>query len=149
MGLIIDQMRSRTIVGWCIALFLILFAVTVSAEEPLEAAVKRLSAVGTFAFGGVGYAGATSKGEIDFKLVLSQREPAALAAFEKIYATGNPQGKSYALSGIRKLKPLRFRELLASGAGSRDEVNVMRGCIVSHELLPEVAQQIDHGKFRF
>jgi hypothetical protein len=134
---------------WCLAILLLLCGIAAPADDPVESAVKRLSNVDRFAFGGVGYAGETSKGEIDFKLVLAQSQPVALTAFEKLYATGNPQGKSYALSGIQKLNPSRFKELLASVGASTDEVEVERGCIVSHEPLREVAKQIDRGKFRF
>ena len=133
----------------CVTVLLLLCGVTTLAEEPPDAALKRLSTVGIFAFGGVGYAGVTSKGEIDFKIVLSQPQPVALTAFEKLYATGNPQGKLYALSGIKKLNPSRFKELLASTEAPTDEVEVMRGCVISHELLRDVAKQIDRGKFRF
>src|SRR5262249_29058013 len=108
-----------------------------------------LSAAERFAFGGVGYAGATSKGEIDFNFVLSQPEAVALAAFEKVYATGNPQGKSYALTGIKKLNPRRFRQLLASTGGVTEKVEVWRVCIFSQEPLGEVAQQSDDRRFRF
>jgi hypothetical protein len=111
--------------------------------------VNRLSTVERFAFGGVGYAGETSKGETDSKFVLAQPKPTALNAFERLYAIGNPQGKSYALSGLKKLAPERFAELVATLAKSTEEVEVMRGCIVSHEPLPEVAKQIGQRKFRF
>lgn len=118
-------------------------------DDPVDVAIKRLSAVEKFAFGGVGFAGVTSKGEIDFKFVLSQPEPVALTAFEKLYGIGNPQGKSYALAGIKKLNPSRFRELLATARGSTEQVAVMRGCIVSRESLGDTAKQIDHRKFIF
>jgi len=91
----------------------------------------------------------TSKGEIDFKLVLAQPQPVELTAFENLYATGNPQGRSYAFSGIKKLNPSRFKDLLVSVGASPDKVEVERGCIVSHELMRDVAKQIDRGKFRF
>jgi hypothetical protein len=133
----------------CVALLLLTCGFAAFADSLLDAALKRLSTVGTFAFGGIGYAGETSKGEIDFKVVLSYPQPVALTAFEKLYATGGPQGKSYALSGIKKLNPSRFKELLASAKASTDEVEVMRGCILSHESLGDVAKQIDLGKFRF
>jgi len=130
--------------------FLVLCGVTpLLANDSVDAAVNRLSTVEKFAFGGVGYAGVTSKGEIDFKFVLAQPQSTALSAFEKLYATGNTQGKSYALAGIKKLAPQRFKELAAAIAKSTDEVEVMRGCIVSHEALRDVAKQIDQGKFRF
>ena len=113
------------------------------------AAVNRLSTVERFAFGGVGYAGVTSKGETDFKFVFAQPKATALDAFERLYATGNPQGKSYALSGLKKLAPKRFAELVAALGQSTEKVEVMRGCIVSHEPLREVAKQIGQGKFQF
>ena len=131
-------------------MFLVLCGVTpLLANDSVDAAVNRLSTVEKFAFGGVGYAGVTSKGEIDFKFVLAQPHSTALSAFEKLYATGNTQGKSYALAGIKKLAPQRFKELAAAIGKSTDEVEVMRGCIVSHEALRDVAKQIDQGKFRF
>ncbi|HYL72816.1 MAG TPA: hypothetical protein VEU96_01350 [Bryobacteraceae bacterium] len=110
--------------------------------------VKRLAIVSTFAFGGVGYAGVTSKGETDFKFVLSQPAPVALAAFEKLYAVGNPQAKSYALAGIKKLNLDRYKELVAI-VGAADQVEVMRGCIVTRQSLRKVAKEIDGGEFRF
>jgi hypothetical protein len=126
---------------------LLLCGVAAPAEDSVDAAVSRLSTVERFAFGGTGYAGVTSKGELDFKVVLSQPRPAALTAFERLFATGNPQGKSYALSGVKKLNPEKFKELLASASASTEQVEVMRGCIVSHESLREVAKQIDRGEF--
>jgi hypothetical protein len=105
------------------------------ADDTVDAAVNRLSTAERFAFGGVGYAGVTSKGETDFKFVLAQPKPTARNAFERLYAIGNPQGKSYALPGLKKLAPERFAELVPTFAKSTEEVEVMRGCIVSHELL--------------
>jgi len=131
-------------------ILLVLFSTSpVLANANVDAAVNRLSTVERFAFGGVGYAGVTSKGEIDFKFVLAQPKPTALDAFERLYAIGNSQGKSYALSGLKKLAPERFAELVATLAMSAEEVEVMRGCIVSHKPLFEVAKQIGQGKFRF
>jgi hypothetical protein len=138
--------RSAT---WPLIL-LVLFSISpVLADDTVDAAVNRLSTTERFAFGGVGYAGVTSKGETDFKFVLAQPKPTARNAFERLYAIGNPQGKSYALSGLKKLAPERFAELVATFAKSTESVEVMRGCIVSHEPLPEVAKQIGRGKFRF
>jgi hypothetical protein len=132
---------------WCVAVLLLLCGIASAGDDSIDSAVKRLSSVEIFAFGGIGYGGVTSKGEIDFKLVLAQPPTVALTAFEKLYATGNPQGKSYALTGIRKLNPSRFRDLLASARTSTEKVEIERGCIISHELLPDVAKQIDRGNF--
>lgn len=119
------------------------------ADDAVDAAVNRLSTVERFAFGGVGYAGATSKGETDFKFVFAKPKPTALNAFERLYSIGNAQGKSYALSGLKKLAPERFAELIPTLGKSTEEVEVMRGCIISHEPLPQVAKQIGQEKFRF
>lgn len=142
-------MRIARSATWPLILVILFSISPVLGEDTVDPAVKRLSTVQNFAFGGVGFAGITSKGETDFKFVLAQPKPTALNAFEKLYAIGNPQGKSYALSGLKKLAPERFAEVVATLAKSTEEVEVMRGCIVSHEPLPEVAKQIGQGKFRF
>ncbi len=134
---------------WLLILLLLGSVSPVLADDAVDAAVSRLSTVRQFAFGGVGYAGVTSKGETDFNLVLAQPKPTALNAFERLWVIGNPQGKSYALSGLKKLAPERFAELIATLGKSTEEVEVMRGCIVSHEPLPQVAKQIGQRKFRF
>jgi hypothetical protein len=138
--------RSAT---WPLILLLFFSVLPVLADDTVDAAVNRLATIGQFAFGGVGFAGVTSKGETDFKFVLAQPKPTARNAFERLYAVGNPQGKSYALSGLKKVAPERFAELVATVAKSTEEVEVMRGCIISREPFPEVAKQIGQGNFRF
>ncbi len=133
----------------CVAGFLLLHGVVARADEHLDAVVKRMASVSIFAFGGVGYAGVTSKGEIDFKFLLSQSAPVALAAFEKLYANGNPQAKSYALAGIKKLNLNKYKELLVIAGTATDKVQVMRGCISFQESLQNVAKEIDGGEFQF
>jgi hypothetical protein len=64
--------------------------------------------------------GVTFKGEIEFKFVLAQPRSTALSAFERLYASGNPQGKAYALTGIKKLDPQRFTKQVAALAKSND-----------------------------
>ena len=115
------------------------------ADEGLDSAFKRLSTVERYAFGGVGIAGATSPGEKDYKLILSS--PAALETFERLYRVGNIQAKCYALVGIRKLRPERFRELADSVRKSTDKVVTMRGCIVSSERVVDIVKRIDKGEF--
>ena len=132
-----------------VALFLLLYGVAGRADDHLDVVVKRLNSVGTFAFGGVGFTGVISKGEIDFKFVLSQPPPVALAAFEKLHAFGNPQAKPYALAGIRKLNLRRYGELLAAMGVSTDKVEVMRGCVITREPLQNVAKEINRGDFQF
>src|SRR5690242_11010864 len=98
--------------------FVLLSAVVALADDSIDSAIKRLANVQRFAFGPVGYAGATSKGETDFRFLVSQPQSTALRAFETLYASGNPQGRMYALSGIKKLNAKRFNELLPSAQAS-------------------------------
>lgn len=135
-----------------VAIALIAFAVSCNvsafADDALDAAVQRLSKVGIFAFGGTGFAGVISKGELDFKIVLARPEPEALAAFEKIYATGDLAGKAYALVGLKKLSSDRFKELLPVAETSTDRVFTIRGCIVTRKLFADVAREIDRDTYR-
>jgi hypothetical protein len=128
------------------AVLLLLIGAVGRADES-EVAAKRLASVGSFAFGGVGFAGVTSAGEKDFRLVLSQTSPIALESFEKLYVHGNAQAKAYALVGVRKLNSKRYKELLGTAATSVDKVEVMRGCILTRESLKDIARQIDAGGF--
>jgi hypothetical protein len=145
-----EDMRSVTFL--CVmkrfAMFILMAcSLPIHAEDTVGAAIERLSRVDVFAFGGVGFGGVTSQGEIDFRFVFSLPSAVASNAFEKLYVTGNPQGKAYALFGIRKINPSRFKEILASASKSAEYVAVMRGCIVTNETLPDVVKQIDNGKF--
>jgi quinol monooxygenase YgiN len=131
------------------AALVLLYGIAARADDHLDTVGKRLASVNAFAFGGVGRAGVTSKGEIDFRVILSQASSVALAALEKLYANGNPQAKSYALVGLKKLNVKRYKELIVITATSADEVEVMRGCIITHESLSMVAKEIEGGEFRF
>jgi hypothetical protein len=74
-------MRTPRSSTWPLIL-LVLFTISPAlADDTVDAAVKRLSTVEHFAFGGVGFAGVISKGETDFKFVLAQPKPTALNAF--------------------------------------------------------------------
>ena len=129
------------------AALLVLFCAVAPAQDALSAAVKNMRDLGVFAFGGVGFAGKISQGEIDFRVIQTQPAPVALASFEKVFATGDPAAKSYALAGIRQLDGNRFRELLQSLSGSQERVLTMQGCIVEKRKLVDVAKAIDAGNY--
>jgi hypothetical protein len=103
-------------------------------------AVDRLLNAEIFALGPVGFAYRTSQEEVDYRLILGQ--PAALVSFEKLYAEGNMQAKSYALTGIHQLSPARFEELYASLPDSKDKVTIVSGCVISGETLRDVARSL-------
>ncbi len=116
--------------------------------EPLlrtRATVQHLAKVHQFAIGGVGFAGQTSEGEKQFRLILQDAE--AAAAFDDLYAHGNNEAKAYALLGLHQLNPARFQEIYASLSNSGEELETMQGCIISKAKLKEVARQISEGGF--
>ncbi len=118
------------------------------AQSPLEAAVQSISQTGVFAFGGVGFVGKTSQGEIDFRIIESQPAKAALENFEEIYANGDAAAKSYALVGIRQLDKERFDELFQSLQGSQEKVFTMQGCVMERRNLADIAKSNQCGKLR-
>jgi hypothetical protein len=116
-------------------------------RRTLSATVKSLAKTGVFAFGGVGFIGKISQGEIDFRAIQSQPAAVALSSLETIYATGDPAAKSYALAGIRQLDRERFKGILLSLDGSQQEVFTMEGCIMERRRLVDVAKAIDAGSY--
>lgn len=117
------------------------------AQNPLTAAVQSISKTGIFAFGGVGFAGKTSQGEIDFRVIDSQPPTVALDEFEKVYATGDAAAKSYALVVIRQLDRKRFNEILQSLQDSQEKVMTMQGCILQKQKLADIVKTIDAGSY--
>lgn len=119
-----------------------LFAVPQTTQD---AVLDRLSKVERFAFGHTGFAGVISVGEKDYKTVLARST--ALTDFEKLFAEGNVQAKCYALVGIHKLNPTRFKQLTQPLADSNENVAIMEGCIVLQVPLAKVIKQIATGKY--
>lgn len=117
------------------------------AQDTLPAAIKSLAKTGMFAFGGVGFIGKTSQGEIDFRTIQSQPPAIAFASFETIYATGDAAAQLYALAGIRQLDETRFKELLHSLDGSQETVFTMQGCMMERHRLLDIAKGIDAGSY--
>jgi arginase family enzyme len=93
----------------------------------------------------VDFVGVTSRGETNYKTILNS--PDALQNFELLFARGNPAAKCYALFGIRKLDPAKYKELAAPLRRSNIEVPTMRGCIQDKERLRDIIKRIDKGEF--
>jgi hypothetical protein len=126
-------------------LVVLMSAASAQPSETVDSTFERLARVDRFAFGGIGYAGVTSQGEKNYKLILAR--PSALADFEKLLSVGNPQAKSYALFGIRALNPGRFKELSLNLRESKIEVVTQRGCIEYKEPLGTVLKHIEAGEY--
>ena len=124
---------------------LLLFVLVPQFVHPPDAVVERLAKVGVFAFGPVGFAAITSPGETDYRTVFNRSS--ALEDFEKLYSSGNLQAKCYALGGIHKLDPTRFKELVQPLRDSKKTVTTMSGCVLSREAFGDVIKQIESGRF--
>jgi hypothetical protein len=128
---------------WLIPILLFV-PVPQSAHSP-DAVIERLAKTGVFAVGPVGYAAITSPGEKDYRTVFNRGS--ALEDFEKLYSAGNLQAKCYALAGIHRLDPARFKELVQPLRDSKDTVTTMSGCILSREAFGDIIKQIESGRF--
>jgi hypothetical protein len=126
-------------------LVVLMSAASAQPSEPVDSTFERLAKVDRFAFGGIGYAGFTSQGERDYKLISARSS--ALADFEKLLSVGNPQAKSYALFGIRAINPVRFKELSRILCESKIEVVTQSGCIEYKEPLGTVLKHIEVGGY--
>jgi hypothetical protein len=115
------------------------------ATEGIDTVLERAAKVARFAFGGTGYAGVISDGEQDYKSILAHKS--ALADFEKLYSQGNLQAKCYALVGINKLNPARFKELARRLRTSNEKVATMHGCILFDEAFADVIRQIESSQY--
>ena len=132
-----------------VALMLISLCFAARAQDAATALVAHLTSTPFFAFGGVGYAGVVSQGEIDFHLLMSQPRPVAQESFGTIYATGNAESKAYALAGIRELDPQEFERLFALLSHSNEKISTMVGCLVEKRSLIDVAGELKAGKYDY
>jgi hypothetical protein len=130
-------------------LILLAFGCAAQAQDLAASALKRIAGTPFFAFGGVGFAGHTSKGEADFHVLMAQPSEAALQSFEKLYATGNTEAKAYALAGIRELNLQEFNQLLGTLQHSGEKISTMEGCIIEQRSLTEVATNFKSGKYDY
>ena len=139
------RMESDCMKSWLIVA--LLFSVVPQTTQPVDTVLERLAKVQLFAFGGVGYAGVMSSGEKDYRILLSRTS--AMADFEKLYSQGNVQAKCYALVGIEKLNPARFRELAGPSHTSKEKVGTMYGCITfTDETFVDIIRKIESGEYR-
>lgn len=139
---VLTSVAKMRILILAVSLIFVSFA---HAGDSVDPVLDRLARVGQFAFGGTGYAGVISQGEKDYRVILSR--PSAEADFEKLFAVGNPQGKSYALAGIRAFDSRRFKQLSGPVLDSAEEVVTQNGCIIYHESLGVVLRRITAGGY--
>ena len=110
-----------------------------------NSAVRDLAAAKSLACGGVGVAGLMSEGERNLRAVLER--PDASQQLQAAVAHATPAGKLYILVGLRRCDRAAYQKTLDSLGRSNDEVEVVRGCMVSKEPFQQVLSQIQESRF--
>ena len=110
-----------------------------------NSAVRDLAAAKSLAFGGVGVAGLMSEGERNVRAVLERRD--ASQQLQAALAHATPAGTLYILVGLRRCDRAAYQKVFDSLARPSDDVEVVRGCMVSKEAFRQVLSQIQDGRF--
>jgi hypothetical protein len=112
-------------------------------SNSVQTAHEQLLNIKCFAFGGVGYAGTTSLGEIAFRAGLESTN--ALELFEITLTKGTDEAKLYALCGIRSLNKKSFDTSAKALKEADAKVRTMSGCLVTEEKVSVVIKRIADG----
>jgi len=108
-------------------------------------AVGDLAAAKSLAFGGVGVAGLMSEGERNLRAVLER--PDASQQLQAALARATPAATLYILVGLRRCDRAAYQKVFDSLARPSDDVEVVRGCMISKESFRQVLSQIQDGRF--
>ena len=110
-----------------------------------DSAARDLAAAKSLAFGGVGVAGLTSEGERNLRAVLER--PDAAQQLQGALAHATPAGTLYILVGLRRCDRATYQKVFDSLARPGDDVEVVRGCMISKEPFRKLLSQIQDGRF--
>jgi len=125
---------------------IVLSQLNISATTSSEnSAVRDLAAAKSLAFGGVGVAGLMSEGERNLRTVLGR--PDASQQLQAALAHATPAGKLYILVGLRRCDRAAYQKLFDSLGRPNDDVEVVRGCMISKEPFRQLVSQIQDGRF--
>jgi hypothetical protein len=113
--------------------------------SPENSAARDLAAAKSLAFGGVGVAGLMSEGERNLRAVLQQ--PNASQQLQAALAHATPAGKLYILVGLRRCDRAAYQKVFDSLSRPNDDVEVVRGCMVSNEPFRQLLSQFNDGRF--
>lgn len=114
--------------------------------EAVHSPYEALTAVTTFAIGGVGFAGTTSSGEKDFREML--KEPDAVEKCRKLLTDATPEGQMYGLLGLKLKDEVAFEAALSKYKGSETKLREMAGCIMGTTTMGELAARIEKGSYK-
>ena len=115
------------------------------ASSSENSAVRDLAAAKSLAFGGVGVAGLMSEGERNLRSVLERAD--ASQQLQAALAHATPAGTLYILVGLRRCDRAVYQKVFGSLARPSDDVEVVRGCMISKEPFRQLFSQIQDGRF--
>jgi hypothetical protein len=116
-----------------------------AANSSENSAARDLAAAKSLAFGGVGVAGLMSEGERNLRAVLER--PDASQQLQAALAHATPAGTLYILVGLRRCDRAAYQKVFDSVVRPSDDVEVMRGCMISKEPFRQILSQIQDGRF--
>jgi hypothetical protein len=120
-------------------------AVISIATSSENSAAQDVAAAKSLAFGGVGVAGLMSEGERNLRTVLEG--PDASQQLQAAFPHATAAGKLYILVGLRRCDRTAYQKVFDSLGRPNDDVQVVRGCMISKETFRQVLLQIQDGKF--
>jgi hypothetical protein len=113
--------------------------------SPEDSSARDLAAAKSFAFGGVGAAGLMSEGERNLRAILQR--PDASQQLQAALAHATSAGTLYILVGLRRCDRAAYQNIFDSLARPSDDVEVVRGCMISKEPFRQLLSQIQDGRF--
>jgi hypothetical protein len=135
----------KTIINTLIAgIVMSQFGILLAASSENSAA-RDVAAAKSLAFGGVGVAGLMSEGERNLRAVLEQ--PNASQQLQAALAHATPAGELYILVGLRRCDRAAYEKVFDSLGRPNNDVEVVRGCMISKEPFRQVLSQVQDGRF--
>ena len=116
-----------------------------AATSSENSAVRDLAVAKSLAFGGVGVAGLMSEGERNLRAVLDRADASQQLHAALAHATS--AGKLYILVGLRRCDRAAYQKVFDSLARPGNDVEVVRGCMISKEPFRQVLSQVQDGRF--
>jgi hypothetical protein len=86
-----------------------------------------------------------SEGERNLRAILER--PDASEQLQAALAHATPAGKLYILVGLRRCDRVAYQKVLDSLSRPNDDVEVVRGCMISKEPFHQLMSQIQDGRF--
>ena len=139
-----DKMKISGLTISVAAILLTQHSVTWAAPSVNQATLA-VAAAKQFALGGIGVAGTISEGEQKLRVVLQASD--ASQQLQTALAQATPAGQLYILIGLRRCDLAAYRKIFPTLSRSKEEVEVIRGCMISREPFEKLLAEVNDGRF--